>query len=196
MQYFKLRITEEKRVWKNYFIFAERFLFKGNEILFSDAYTQKTILDNLKIQALNNQGDIVKNQDYFMKEKESFFCKIRNVFLIREDIFKEESFKYSNGVEFFTVKVDGEFEYSYKLLSFTNVVDCVNWEKSMRTQFDFSSKLILAEQKIPKDIDGFFLSGWHRYGQYNSIINEKLKNSLLELEKASEFLLFDKVDYK
>lgn len=93
-----------------------------------------------------------------VKEKESFFCKIRNVFLIREDILNEESFKNSNGVEFFTVKVDGEFEYSYKLLSFTNVVDCVNWEKSMRTQFDFSSKLILAEQKIPKDVDGFFLS--------------------------------------
>jgi hypothetical protein len=195
MDYFAMKITGENKVWKKYFIFAERFLSKENkEVNFSDFYLQNSTLSELKIQALNNDGDVVKFQSYFTKEKMPFFCKIRNVYLIREDIFKEELFNDLTGIEFYTAKVDGEFELNYKLLSFTKVLDCVDFDKSIRTQFDFSSKLVLIKSKIPKNIDGFFLSGWSRYGQYHSVVDNKLKNTLLKLEMASEFLLFDKID--
>jgi hypothetical protein len=194
MDYFVIKITGENKVWKKYFIFAERFLSNNNnEVNLSESYIQPLTLNELKIQALNNEGNVVRFQSYFTKEKMPFFCKIKNMFLIREDIFKEELFKDLNGIEFFTVKVDGEFELNYKLLYFTNVLDCVDFDKSIRTQFDFSSKLVLVKSKIPKNINGFFLSGWNNYGKYHSIVDCILKNAVLKLEKASDFLLFGNV---
>jgi hypothetical protein len=53
--------------------------------------------------------------------------------------------------------------------------------------------MVLDKNKIPENIEGFFLSGWDKYGQFRCIVNEKLKKILEKLEKSNEILLFDKV---
>ena len=98
-------------------------------------------------------------------------------------------------MNFNTIKIDGKFKDDYTLLNFTKIIDCVNFEKSIKNDFDFLSKLILDKSKIPKDIDCFFLSGWSQYGEYYSIISQKLKNKLLELNDIPNFLIFEKVDF-
>ena len=192
MKYFKLSITGKNKIWKKYFSFSYRFLLNNNDISFTE-YHKLNIFDNLKILALNHQGDVVKDISFFTKEQMPLFRQITNIYLIREDIFRKDIFSDAKGVRFLNVDVEGTFPFKYKLLYFCNVLDCVDFKNSIRTSFDFSSKLILDKTKIPSNISGFFLSNWHNYGQFYSIVNEELKEMLLNLEKSSDFLLFERI---
>ena len=53
--------------------------------------------------------------------------------------------------------------------------------------------MVLDNVKIPKNIDGFYLSNWDKYNP-PCIISEKLKNTLEKIEKATEILIFDKIE--
>lgn len=188
MDYFIMNFTTENKIWKGYFPFAYGFLYKeSRNVDFHKIYHHKDF-ENLKIQALY-QGEIVRDIA-LIKGKMPFFCKISDVFLIREDIFKEELFQDLNGINFFDVRVEGIFPFKYKMLSFQNVLNCVDLEQSVRNQFDFLSKLVLDKSKIPKNINGFFLSNWDNYGGFYCIVDNKLKDTLLQLYNASNFLKF------
>jgi hypothetical protein len=115
--------------------------------------------------------------------------------MIKEDIVNDESFADMKGIETYEIEVDGNFSQKYKLLSFKNVVDCIDWNNSKRATIEFLSKLVLDRSKIPNDVDAFFLSNWDNFGGYRTIINEKLKDKLCSLKKASDFLIFDKIIY-
>jgi hypothetical protein len=196
MHYYKIRITGENKIWKKYIIFAERFMHNNVEINVSKTIELKNdvILNNLVIQALDNNGNIVVDQNIYTKQILPDFSKIRNVFLIKEDILDYKLFENINGIKFITIKIDGTFNHNYKLLYFTNVINCVDYDKSIVGFIDHVSTIVLDKKKIPENIDGFFLSGWDKYGQFRCIINEKLKKVLEKLEKANKILLFDKVE--
>lgn len=194
MDYYKLRLNEENKVWKKYFVFAERFLCRKNEVNFHEIHNIESKINNLKIQALNSKG-IVLNENVFIKEVAPIFSRIQRIIFIKETVLKEELFDDVKGVEFINLKVEGKFQNSYKLMNLTNVIDCVDRANSVRKDFDFLSKLVLIKSMIPKEIDGFFLSGWNKYNKYDTIVNENFKNKLLLLEKASEFLIFDKIEF-
>lgn len=193
MSYFIVQINDENKIWKNYFTFSGSFyLQKEQEINFSDFYKEK-LSKNLKIKALDKNGYVVKDYKKLVKEEQPFFDCIDNTLLIREDIFKEEFFKNIEGIEFLTVKVEGNFLFNYKLMSFKKALNCVDFSKSIRSEFDFFSKLVLDSSKIPPTTNCFFLSDWDNYGEFYSIVDEKLKEALLKLDKAIDFLQFDKI---
>lgn len=193
MNYYQLRINEENKIWKKYFSFDASFFLRGKEIDFTDIYPSKEKIEKLKIQALNSQGFVVLNENEFIKTTAPNFDRMQSIMLIKDSILKKELFEDIKGLEFTTIKIEGKFQNNYKLMNFTNAIDCVDHVNSIREGFAFFSKLILLKSKIPKEIDGFFLSGWDLYGEFEIIVNEKLKNKLLQLEKASEFLIFDEI---
>lgn len=194
MNYYQLRINEENKVWKKYFTFNYFFYHKKKEVKFNLIHNIESKVNNLKIQALNSKG-IVLNEKEFIKGIAPNFSRIDSVMIIKESIFKKDIFNDIEGLNFTTVKIEGKFHNSYKLMNFTNVINCVDNKNSVRAKFAFFSKLILLKSKIPKEIDGFFLSGWSQYDEFEVIVNEKLKSKLLQLEKASEFLIFDKIEF-
>jgi hypothetical protein len=188
--------NEENKVWRKYIIFAERFMYNNEEINLHKTIEIKNndILNNLFIQALDNNGNVVKDQNIYKKEKLSNFAKICSAYIIKEDILEYKLFENTKGVDFFPVKIDGTFNKNYKLLCFSNVINCLDYNKSIIKEFEVFSKMILDKNKIPENIDGFFLSGWNKYGKNICIVNENLKNILERLEKANEILIFKKVE--
>jgi hypothetical protein len=192
-QYYKLRITEENKVLRKYFTYAERFVGDNNEeLIFSNIYANKIL--NMKIQALNNNGEVIKEHSFFKKEKMPEFTVINRVLLLRNDIFEAEDFGEIKGVSFIKTLVDGNFPNYYYILNFDSLIDCVDWENSKKAQFDFFSKLILKGNKVPAEVDGFFLDKWDNYNKFYTIVNEKMKNILEKMNKAREFLIFDELD--
>ena len=135
------------------------------------------------------------NEKEFIQKTAPNFSRIQRILLIKETVLKVELCDDLKGVEFISLKGEGKFQNSYKLMNLTNVIDCVDRANSVRKDFDFLSKLVLIKSMIPKEIDGFFLSGWNKYNKYDTIVNENFKNKLLLLEKASEFLIFDKIEF-
>jgi len=191
MNYYRLNTNGENKIWRKYFTFAERFILNENEVKAIDFIMQKSV-NNIKIQALSN-GNVVKNESFFTKEKMPEFSKIENVFFIKEDIIDVSYFSNLNGINFIDIEVDGIFSKGYKLLSFDMIIDCIDEINSKKGSFEFFSTLVLDSLKIPVQVDGFFLKNWSRYGEYITIVNEKLKNCLLRLPKSNDFLIFNEI---
>ncbi|AYN04408.1 hypothetical protein [Flavobacterium sp. 140616W15] len=194
MAYYKLNLTGENKVWKKYFTFKNNFFLSGKEINFTDIYPSKEKIDRLKIQALNDNGYDVLNENDFTKDIAPNFKRIDGTMIIKGSVFEKELFEDIKGLEFVPIKIVGKFKSDYKLMNFTNVINCVDYVNSTKAEFDFLSTLILLKSKIPNDVDGFFLSGWANYDRFEVIVNDTLKKQLLKLEKASEFLIFDKIE--
>ena len=70
MAYFRIIFKEDNKLWRKYFTFAYRFVIGDNEeVKFPQNYTLQSS-DVLKIQALNHQGEVVKDISFFkVKEK-------------------------------------------------------------------------------------------------------------------------------
>ncbi|WP_254424735.1 hypothetical protein [Capnocytophaga sp. oral taxon 878] len=70
MVYFRIIFKEDNKLWRKYFTFAYRFVIGDNEdVKFPENYTLQSS-DVLKIQALNHQGEVVKDISFFkVKEK-------------------------------------------------------------------------------------------------------------------------------
>ena len=70
MAYFRIVFKEDNKLWRKYFTFAYRFVIGDNEdVKFPENYTLQSS-DVLKIQALNHQGEVVKDISFFkVKEK-------------------------------------------------------------------------------------------------------------------------------
>jgi hypothetical protein len=191
MNYYKLRINEENKIWRKHIIYNEVFVLGDSEIKFAEAYSTHTIT-GLKIQALYN-GDVIKEESFFEKRKMSEFCVIQRMMLIKEDVIEGVDFSDLQGVSFIDVLVDGTFSKKYKLLNFSEAVNCVDEVNSVRAEFDFFNTLILDSTKIPQNIDGFFLKGWNEYGKFVCVVGDKLKDRLSTLRRAKDFLIFDKI---
>ena len=70
MAYFRIIFKEDNKLWRKYFTFIYCFVIGNNEeVKFPENYTLQSS-DVLKIQALNHQGEVVKDISTFkMKEK-------------------------------------------------------------------------------------------------------------------------------
>ena len=65
MAYFRIIFKEDNKLWRKYFTFAYRFVIGDNEdVKFPENYTLQSS-DVLKIQALNHQGEVVKDVSFF-----------------------------------------------------------------------------------------------------------------------------------
>ena len=65
MAYFRIIFKEDNKLWRKYFTFAYRFVIGDNEdVKFPENYTLQSS-DVLKIQALNHQGEVVKDISFF-----------------------------------------------------------------------------------------------------------------------------------
>ena len=65
MVYFRIIFKEDNKLWRKYFTFAYRFVIGDNEdVKFPENYTLQSS-DVLKIQALNHQGEVVKDISFF-----------------------------------------------------------------------------------------------------------------------------------
>lgn len=197
MDLYLLRIRgADNRFWNKYITYRYEFVINNQNIYFHN-YINSQITGNLMIQALKSGGDVVKDESYFESlkrpEKMPEFFNVDHLFGIKNDIIDMHVFSSIKGIKFLDVKVDGNFSQGYKLLTFDKIADCVNWSFSVRSDFSFLSALILDKAKIPQDVDGFFLSGWNKYGKYETIVNENLKNSLTSLTSGKDFLVFNKL---
>ena len=70
MAYFRIIFKEDNKLWRKYFTFVYCFVIGNNEeVKFPENYTLQSS-DVLKIQALNHQGEVVKDISTFkMNEK-------------------------------------------------------------------------------------------------------------------------------
>ena len=65
MAYFRIIFKEDNKLWWKYFTFAYRFVIGNNEeVKCPENYTLQSS-DVLKIQALNHQGEVVKDISSF-----------------------------------------------------------------------------------------------------------------------------------
>ena len=65
MAYFRIIFKEDNKLWRRYFTFAYRFVIGDNEdVKFPENYTLQSS-DVFKIQALNHQGEVVKDISFF-----------------------------------------------------------------------------------------------------------------------------------
>ena len=65
MAYFRIVFKEDNKLWRKYFTFAYRFVIGDNEdVKFPENYALQSS-DVLKIQALNHQGEVVKDISSF-----------------------------------------------------------------------------------------------------------------------------------
>lgn len=65
MAYFRIAFKEDNKLWRKYFTFAYRFVIGDNEdVKFPENYALQSS-DVLKIQALNHQGEVVKDISFF-----------------------------------------------------------------------------------------------------------------------------------
>ena len=65
MAYFRIVFKEDNKLWRKYFTFAYRFVIGDNEdVKFPENYTLQSS-NVLKIQALNHQGEVVKDVSFF-----------------------------------------------------------------------------------------------------------------------------------
>jgi hypothetical protein len=140
MDYYKLKINGANKLWKKYINFAEKFIYNNKEL--KTAELQKyifeknyNVLNNISIQALDSRGDAVFEQKQYTKKVLYNFNCIRRLLLIKDDIFNEALFTDIEEIETYPVKIDGAFENNYKLLSFKNIIDCVDWTKSTKRNY-------------------------------------------------------------
>jgi len=198
MKWFRILLNEDNKIWRKYIIFREMFSCNNNEIEICKNIELKdyNTLNNLTIHALDHNGKIVNDQKLYEKQILPNFAMINNLLLIKDEVYKNIIFESTNEMKTFIVKLAGKFENNYQLMCFENIIDCVDSKKSIRKEFETFSKMVLDKRKIPKNINGFFLSGWDWYGQYENIVNESLKENLLKLNKASEFLIFEEIKFE
>ncbi len=144
---------------------------------------------------MSEKGLHIDNQSFFKKDIPPLVNKIDNIFVFRDDIIQDlkQTISEFNDVKFIKVTVSGNFKNDYYILCFNNIIDCVDFGKSTKSEFDFFSNLVLDKTKIPINSNGFFLSEWSEYGQYTSIVSETLKNQLLNLTDMKKILVFDNV---
>ncbi|MDR2145447.1 MAG: hypothetical protein LBE91_03180 [Tannerella sp.] len=194
MRLYRLYTNGENKVWRKYFTFAERFICNGEDIAPTEFALERPPCKNVKIQALNN-GYVIKDESFFinLKEKMPEFSKIRNVFIIKDDILDIAAFSNLKGINFIDIEIEGIFSKGYKLLTFDIAADCIDEVGSKRNSIDFFSTLVLDNSKIPAHVDGFFLQNWDHYGQYVTIVNERTQEVLMSLYKAKDFLVFKEI---
>lgn len=194
MKWYKINVSAENRVWRKCVVFAERFVFRNKEVHFSKVVDlQRTT--NYRIHALvKDKGDIAKSISSFEKERMPEFAAIRHLILFRENILNDCNLSTLNGVVFKKVMVEGEFPLNdYRVLCFNEVIDCIDKINSVRAEFDFLSTLVLDGSQMPQSADGFFLKNWNRYGFYETIVNERVREQLLTLYKVKDFLIFEEM---
>lgn len=195
MQLYRIRITEEDKIWKRHFTFAEDFICENKEVKFLK-FINGSSNETCKIQALiKGKGIVAKSEASFDKVTMPEFMEIQNILFIKEDILNIHDFSGFEGVYFKSIKIYGEFSVGYIALLFNHVIDCIDENKSKRDSFDYLSTLVLDISKVPKDMDGFFLKNWNKYGKYLNIVNEKLKEQLLRIPRAKDFLIFENIQF-
>ena len=191
MKYFRVRVSINNRLWKNFFTYMYHFLCKESTTTFVKNYANRQTI--LELIALNDKGEFILSEKSFEKEEMPFYLTKESILLIRDDFFHEELFTDLIGIDFRNVIVQGEFSHFYVMLSFINILDCIHKEKNKKNEVDPFNGLVLDRKKIPLNIDGFFLDKWDRWGEYTPFVSEILKNRLLMLDKAQKYLLFDEV---
>lgn len=190
--YFLLSFTSDDGLYKTFFSFANGFLYRGERhIKFSQLLKDNTVTQ-AKIQPLLQDGKPFQRLS-IQKKKMPPYCKISDAFLIREDLFCVKPFEHIKGITFIDIEVDGVFPQKYKLLSFSNVLNCIDIKRSVRSEIDFFSKLVLNKSEIPATLNGFFLSGWDLFGGVNYIVDNELKDNLITLDQLSSFFIFEKL---
>ena len=180
MKYFRVRVSINNRLWKNFFTYMYHFFYKESTTTFVKNYANRQTI--LELIALNDKGEFILSEKSFEKEEMPFY-------LTKESIL----FTDLIGIDFRNVIVQGEFSHFYVMLSFINILDCIHKEKNKKNEVDPFNGLVLDIKKIPLNIDGFFLDKWDRWGEYTPFVSEILKNRLLMLDKAQKYLLFDEV---
>ena len=191
MKYFRVRVSINNRLWKNFFTYMYHFFCKESTTTFVKNYANRQTI--LELIALNDKGEFILSEKSFEKEEMPFYLTKESILLIRDDFFQEELFTDLIGIDFRNVIVQGEFSHFYVMLSFINILDCIHKEKNKKNEVDPFNGLVLDIKKIPLNIDGFFLDKWDRWGEYTPFVSEILKNRLLMLDKAQKYLLFDEV---
>ena len=83
---------------------------------------QKSV-NNVKIQALGNGGNVIRDELLFIKDKMPEFSSIERILFIKEDIIDVKSFAKLVGIKFVDIEVDGSFSRGYKLLTFDIAID-------------------------------------------------------------------------
>ena len=198
MKWYRIIMNEDNKIWRKYIIFREMFSCNNNEIEICKIIELKDYpaLNNLTIHALDHSGKTITDQKNYENQILPNFAQINKLFLVKDEVYENSIFENVKELKTFTIKLDGKFTNDYKLICFNNIIDCVNYEKSIRKEYETFSKMILDKRKIPENINGFFLSGWDWYGQYENIVSEYLMENLLKLNKASEFLIFEEIKFE
>lgn len=194
---FLLEIVQSHKLWKNYTIFDPCFIIEGKEVKFGQNVSNS--LETLKrafLQVLDSSGEVVLSEEGITKPYPPFIDAFKAV-LIRDDLLLPSFFSEFDDVGLFQIRINGDFNYSYHLLHFNNTIDGVDYSQS-RYSLEKDQIPILQRKKIPVDIAGFFLSGWNSGKSFDkdrlyTIVNEEVKNKLLKIVGADEFLLFHRV---
>jgi hypothetical protein len=156
--------------------------------------------NTIRLKILNDKGEVILNQNGVNKNKlfpdfgEVDFHKI----LINSNIINKDLFSDIEDIFFLPAFIKGKFKIQYEMLCFYNVIDCIDFEKSAYKKYVHCVP-VLKGNKIPQNIDGFFLSGWHSGESWNkyrylNIVSQKLKDKLSFLGEKSDFLIFTKLD--
>ncbi|BDU24197.1 hypothetical protein [Flavobacterium sp. GSB-24] len=198
MDYFEVRIKGESNFWKKFGIFSESLLYLDKDVQFNEIKFPIHKGD-LKIKLLNNDGNVILSpKDLFKKKLPDFSEVSYHKILFKNDLLTKNFCENINGIEFVPIELQGDFDVSYSLLNFSTIINCIDFSQSKYEKY-IHSVPVLKKNEIPKNIDGFFLSGWHSGEEWNkhrflNIVNDKLRLKFLSLNNAVDFLIFTKVE--
>lgn len=146
MKYFRVRVSINNRLWKNFFTYMYHFFCKESTTTFVKNYANRQTI--LELIALNDKGEFILSEKSFEKEEMPFYLTKESILLIRDDFFHEELFTDLIGIDFRNVIVQGEFSHFYVMLSFINILDCIHKEKNKKNEVDPFNGLVLDKKKF------------------------------------------------
>jgi hypothetical protein len=199
MDYYLVKISGSNSIWKKNIVFHEGFFNDNEEIILEDVCNNFNKYPSIFVKALNPNGETVLLRKDLVKKEFPPFFDIDRAIIIKKELLDESIIKDFNDILLLDVYIKGDFDIKYSLLFFKERIDCVNFENSTFNKYQFTLPT-LERSKIPKFIDGFYLSDWNnnnksgRFRYYN-IVSEKLKNQILKLDKANVFFEFSKISF-
>jgi len=194
-----MRISSSNSIWKKNIVFHEGFFHNEKEVILDDICNNINKYPSILVKALNPNGETVLLRKNIIKKEFPPFFDIDRAIVIKKELLDKSLILGFNDISFVDVQIKGDFGIKYSLLFFNERIDCVNFEKSVFNKYQFNLPT-LQRGKIPKFIEGFYLSDWNnnnksnRFKYYN-IVSENLKNQMLKLSKAKFFFEFIKIPH-
>lgn len=191
MNYYKLGLNQSNKFWKRYVIFGHDIYsdeLLSSEVEFEESEPGKDYFVERLKNGILPEFSFIGTDAVIAKE-----CLFLNLEVSKEYISKIAIIEKESRQRYFAIKI-------------LKSIDCADLNKSDYEPWPEGAKLmpwhnpigrffhkpVLIAEKIPAGAAAFKIENWG--GAYNIVVSEQFKKELIKINKADEFLTFEKLD--